>query len=219
MNICSRRHADKFITQGYVKVNGSVITNLGTKIDPTVDIIEFLPNIDVAISEFKYILLNKPIGYICSKDSSEGSIIFELVPVIENLSYAGRLDKDSHGLILLSNDGKFTYTAFANEFEKEKEYKVKVNKPITNNLLNTLANGSIVLDGRKVLPAKVRQINEYMFSITLTEGINRQIRRMVENQGYKVLDLERFRIGTISDPILPSGKWRYLTKDEIISIR
>lgn len=217
-DICSRRKADEFISKGYIKVNGNIVTELGFRIDPAVDKVEVLPGLRDEISQFKYILLNKPKGYVCSKHEDGCKTIFELLPKIKGLAYAGRLDKDSHGLVLLSNDGKFVYSIFGKEFLREKEYIVKVNKPLTQNFILKQGNGSIILDGRCVRRAKVKQINENAYQIILTEGINRQIRRMAENQGYNVIDLKRVRIDNISDKALPLGKWRDLTKIEIQSI-
>ncbi|MCC2626003.1 MAG: rRNA pseudouridine synthase [Burkholderiales bacterium] len=217
-DICSRRKADEFIAKGYVKVNGQIVTELGLKVDPQKDKVEILPELLQEKSEFKYIILNKPIGYVCSKSVNEGLNIFSLLPNIKGLTYAGRLDKDSRGLLLLSNDGKFVYKALGNEFKCEKEYIVRVNKPITENFLNSISNGSITLDDKRIRPCRVSQVNEYVFGIILTEGINRQIRRMAEHQGYTVLDLERVRIGNIRDRTLSKGQWRYLTKTEILSI-
>ena len=217
-DICSRRKADEFIAKGYIKINGQIVTELGYKVDPEKDIVEVLPALEQEKSEFKYIVLNKPKGYVCSKSTKDGPNIFELLPAIENLTYAGRLDKDSRGLLLLSNDGKFVYRALGSEFEREKEYIVRVDKPITDNFLISISNGSIVLDGKRIRPAKTKRISELVFGIILTEGINRQVRRMSENQGYRVLDLERVRVGTIRDRSLAKGQWRYLTPAEILSL-
>lgn len=218
MDICSRRKADDFISKGYIKINSQIITELGYKVDPEKDIIEIMPQLRQEKSEFKYIVLNKPKGYVCSKSDKDGLNIFQLLPKVEGLTYAGRLDKDSRGILLLSNDGCFIYRVSGREFECEKEYIVRVDKPITQNFLECIGNGSIVLDGKRVRQAKVRQVNELVFGIVLTEGINRQVRRMAENQGYRVLDLERVRIGSIRDRTLSKGQWRYLTKTEILSI-
>ena len=148
----------------------------------------------------------------------DGPNIFQLLPEIKGLTYAGRLDKDSRGLLLLSNDGKFVYKSAGNEFEREKEYIVRLDKPMTDNFLEIMQNGSIVLDGKRLWLAKVKRINPLVFGIILTEGINRQVRRMAENQGYNVVDLERVRIGEIRDRSLSKGQWRYLTEAEILSI-
>lgn len=215
-NYCSRRKADEFIAKGYVKVNGQIITEMGHKVNPQVDVVEVLPQLNQEVSQFSYFLLNKPKGYVCSKSTLDGKTIFELLPKnIQGLTYAGRLDKDSKGLVIVSNDGKFVYKVAGNEFKLEKVYIVKVNKPITDNFIKAQANGSIILDGRRVRRAKVSLINDTTYSITLTEGINRQIRRMAQNQGYDVIDLVRISIGSIGDKGLKLGEFRVLTLDEI----
>lgn len=219
MGICSRRSADEFIAKGLVLVNGIVINQLGVKINPEVDKITVLPELVEEIANFRYILLYKPIGYVCTKSHLDGKNIFSLLPDIRNLTYAGRLDKDSHGLIILSNDGKFVYLVAGSEFAKEKEYIVKVNKPITKNYLFWQSNGMIKLDGKLVKKALVKLIDDFTYSITLEEGINRQIRRMAENQGYNVVDLKRIRIGTVTDVNLKPGQWRNLTVNEIETLR
>ncbi len=214
-NICSRRKADEFIALGYIKVNGAVVTELGYKVNPKLDNIEIAPALFQEKAQFRYLLLNKPQGYVCSKSDVEGKTIFELVPAIKDLTYVGRLDKESHGLILLSNDGQFVYAMMGNVFHKEKEYIVTVNKPLTANFIKQQGNGSIRLDNKQVRPARVKMLNEFTYKIIITEGINHQIRRMAENQGYKVVDLKRTRIGNIVDRTLALGAWRDLTLDEI----
>lgn len=218
-DICSRRKADEFIEQGYVLVNGVVVTELGTRVDPLKDIVTLSKKVEEVKQNFKYILLNKPSGYVCTRSDIDGRNIYELLPPIKNLSYAGRLDKDSHGLVILSDDGKFVYNVMGREFELEKEYIVRVNKPLTDNFLLQMSNGSIKLDGRQLKPAHVEQINDYVFKIVLTEGINRQIRRMAENQGYRVEDLKRVRIGQIDNKNLLIGEYRLLKIEEINSLK
>lgn len=215
MGVCSRRKADEFIANGFIKVNGEVVTELGFKINPDTDKLEVLPGVEEAKAKFRYILLNKPRDYVCSKDKNEGKTIFDILPVVENLTYAGRLDKDSSGLIILSNDGKFVYSIAGQEFEREKEYIVRVNKKVTNNYLYYQKNGLIKLDGKLVKKAHVKQIDDFSYHIILKEGMNRQIRRMAENQGYKVLELTRIRIDSIVDQNLGVGKWRDLTDNEV----
>lgn len=216
--LCSRRMAEIFIIKGYISINGTVITNLATKINPLVDKVEISPLAYQETQEFVYILLNKPKGYVCSKNPIDGKLVFELVPEIQGLTYAGRLDKDSHGLIVLSNDGKFVYKLSGSEFYKEKEYVVKVNKPVTEEYLQQQRNGSLVIDGKQVKPAKVEQVNSYVYKIILTEGINRQIRKMAKALDYNVVDLKRIRIDNLTENGLDLGKWRYITPDEIKEI-
>lgn len=215
LGICSRRMADIFIAKGYVLVNDRVITDMGYKLDPMLDKVEILEELATETANFKYILLNKPCGYVCSHSLLDGANIFELLPKLDKLAYAGRLDKDSSGLLILSNDGKFVYSVSGAEFAMEKEYLVRVNKPITNNFIVSQQNGSIKLDGKRVKMAKVKVLDEYTYTIILTQGINRQIRRMAENQGYKVIKLHRYRIAHINDKDLAVGDYRTLTKEEI----
>lgn len=219
LGICSRRKADEFISKGYIEVNGKIVTELGFKVSPQTDIIKVLSQVEQEITQFRYLLLNKPRGYVCTKSDIDGENIFALVPAIENLTYAGRLDKDSYGLIILSNDGKFVYSIAGSDFAKEKEYIVTVNKEITRNFLIQQSNGSIRLDGKMVQKAKVELINNYTYRIILKEGINRQIRRMAENQGYKVIDLKRVRIDQVTDANLAIGQWRDLLSNEINLLR
>lgn len=214
-DICSRRKADDFITKGYIKVNGVVITELGYKLNPVIDKVEILPELAEEKQQFRYLVLNKPKGYVCSKSRADGKPIFELLPKIKELTYAGRLDKDSHGLVILSNDGKFVYKVFGAEFAKEKEYIVRVNRPLTKEYLETQANGSIILDEKRLKPAQVRQIGSHVYKIILNEGVNRQLRRMAEFCDYKVTDLKRIRIDKVSDAGLEVGAWRDLSASEI----
>ncbi len=215
LDVCSRRKADEFIADGLVKVNGEIVSELGCKINPQVDKVELLPQIAEARQQFRYILLNKPRGYVCSRSRQEGKLVFDLLPGIKDLAYAGRLDKDSHGLILLSTDGKFVYRCAGAEFIKEKEYIVRVNKVLTPEFIVVQGNGSIILDGKKVRPAKIEQLGSHSYKIILTEGLNRQIRRMAEACSFQVLDLQRVRIGQLKDPKLKLGSWRELTKAEV----
>lgn len=214
-DICSRRKADEFIAKGYIKVNGQIITELGFKLNPLLDKVELSPELTLEKQQFRYIVLNKPKGYVCSKNSEDGKPIFDLLPVVKDLTYAGRLDKDSHGLVILSNDGKFVYKVFGAEFAKQKEYIVRVNKAVTAEYLAKQANGSIELDGKLLRPAQVKQIGTHAYKITLTEGVNRQLRRMAEVCDYRVVDLKRIRIDNIGDRGLETGEWRELTAGEI----
>ena len=214
-DICSRRKADEFIAKGYIKVNGQIITELGFKLNPLLDKVELSPELTLEKQQFRYIVLNKPKGYVCSKNREDGKPIFDLLPVVKDLTYAGRLDKDSQGLVILSNDGKFVYKVFGAEFAKQKEYIVRVKKAVTAEYLAKQANGSIELDGKLLRPAQVKQIGTHAYKITLTEGVNRQLRRMAEVCDYRVVDLKRIRIDNIGDRGLETGEWRELTAGEI----
>ena len=217
IGLCSRRKADEFIANGFIKVNGAVICELGYKINPLQDVVTISNDAHKVINEFVYIVLNKPIGYVCSRDANEGKTIYDLLPsdITDNLAYAGRLDKDSSGLVILSNDGKFVYSVFNKLEECEKEYLVTVNKPIHDEYLYQQSHGLIRLDGKIVRRAKVWQTGIKSYGMILTEGMNRQIRRMAENQGYVVTKLKRVRIGSVTDHGLDLSTWRFLTADEI----
>jgi 23S rRNA pseudouridine2604 synthase len=217
--LCSRRMAETFIVKGYISINGNIVTDLATKVNPEIDKVTISPLAYQETNQFTYILLNKPKGYVCSKSKTDGKLIFELVPNIKNLTYAGRLDKDSHGLIVLSNDGQFVYKLLGNEFNKEKEYIVRVNKPLTPQYLEKQANGTLIIDGETIRPAKIKQIGSHVYKIILTQGINRQIRKMANALDYNVVDLKRIRIDILMDNNLSQGKWRNLTDDEIENIR
>ena len=218
LNICSRRKADEFIAKGYITINGQVISELGYKVNPAVDKVELSPQLQQEKQQFSYLLLNKPRGFVCSKNRDEGKLIFDLLPVVKDLTYAGRLDKESHGLVIVSNDGQFVYKVFGAEFAKEKEYIVRVDKAVTPEYLTRLANGSMVLDGRQLRPTTVKQLADNVYKITLTEGVNRQLRRMAEECDYRVIDLKRIRIDRITDYALNTGEWRKLTPQEIKQI-
>ena len=188
---------------------------MGFKLNPLLDKVELSPELTLEKQQFRYIVLNKPKGYVCSKNREDGKPIFDLLPVVKDLTYAGRLDKDSQGLVILSNDGKFVYKVFGAEFAKQKEYIVRVNKAVTAEYLAKQANGSIELDGKLLRPAQVKQIGTHAYKITLTEGVNRQLRRMAEVCDYRVVDLKRIRIDNIGDRGLETGEWRELTAGEI----
>ena len=215
MNIASRREADKLIQNGKVKINGMIITN------PAVQVSEN-DKVEYDIKEHKenkiYIKLNKPIGYVVSNNKEEGKPIYSLIKnKFDNIYPVGRLDKDSNGLILFTNDGVFSRKIIGENTNCEKEYYVKVNDDVPDGALKKLEYG-ISLDGHKLKPAKVKRINKNSFYITLIEGRNRQIRRMCQKIGFEVIILKRLRIAGILLNELKEGCFQCLTKDEINSI-
>ncbi|MCX5773717.1 MAG: pseudouridine synthase [Fusobacteria bacterium] len=212
----SRRKADEWIEKGYVVLNGEKVTQLGIQVKEG-DTVEIVEQGLEEKKEFKYYLLNKPIGFVCTHSLNEGQNIFELLPPLAGLTYAGRLDKDSHGLMIVSNDGKFVYKVAGAEHEKCKVYVVKVDAPITDFDLDAMQNGMII-GGKMTKEARVERINAQKFSIELKEGINRQIRRMCRTLGYYVRDLKRVEIHGIKDEVLSEGYWRELTQREIDTI-
>lgn len=215
LNIASRREADKLIKDGKVKVNGEIIINPAIQVDEKDEIICDIENYK---SEKIYIKLNKPVGYVVSNNKKEGKPIYKLLDEkLKELYPVGRLDKDSKGLILFTNDGVFSRKIIGEESECEKEYYVKLEGNISDSALKKLEFG-ISLDGKKLKPAIVKRVSKNSFNIILKEGRNRQIRRMCENVGFEVILLKRLRISNIYLNDLQEGKFEYLTKDEINSI-
>lgn len=215
--IASRRKAEEYITAGLVMVNGKVAT-LGQKADPEVDIIEVSGKVMQARQEMLYYLMHKPRGIITenvSRIGSEEKTVLNLIPpALRGKIYpVGRLDKDSEGLLILTNDGVLAYRLTHPKFDHEKEYEVTVTHIITDGQLTKMKEGMTIL-GAKTKPARVRRMNPSRFRITLTEGKNRQIRRMCQKVGAPVDTLKRVRIMTLEDPALEAGKIRPLTERE-----
>lgn len=215
LNIASRREADKLIKDGKVKVNGEIIINPAIQVGENDKIICDIENYK---NEKIYIKLNKPVGYVVSNNKKEGKPIYKLLDEkLKKLYPVGRLDKDSKGLILFTNDGIFSRKIIGEESECEKEYYVKLEGNISDGTLKKLEFG-ISLDGKKLKPAIVKRVSKNSFNIILKEGRNRQIRRMCEKIGFEVILLKRLRISNIYLNDLQEGKFEYLTKDEINSI-
>lgn len=215
LNIASRREADKLIKDGKVKVNGNIVNNPAIQVEEKDKII---CEIEDYKSEKIYIKLNKPIGYVVSNNKKEGKPIYRLLDEkLKNLYPIGRLDKDSKGLILFTNDGIFSRKIIGENSDCEKEYYVKLNDNISDGALKKLEFG-ISLDGKKLKPAIVKRVSKNSFNIILKEGKNRQIRRMCEKVGFEVILLKRIRIAEIYLNELKEGDFEYLTKEEINSI-
>jgi 23S rRNA pseudouridine2605 synthase/23S rRNA pseudouridine2604 synthase len=214
--IASRRKADELIAKGLVKLNGVTVTELGTKVNPATDKIEI--NDQILLNEQKkhlYIKMNKPYGYECTKKPERGvPSIYDLMPESYNVFSIGRLDKDSEGLLLLTNDGRLAYKLTHPKFEKEKEYEVTVDRQISDADLKRLADGILIL-GKQTSPTTVERISQRKFMIILKEGMNRQIRRMCRKVGYRVHKLKRLRVGIIELDGLQSGKFSLLTGKEL----
>ncbi len=208
----SRRGADKLISEGKVTING-VVAELGSQVEPGDDVrVDGKPI--VAEQEHVYIALNKPVGITSTTERHIKGNIVDFVNHPLRIFHIGRLDKDSDGLILLTNDGDIVNEILRAENKHEKEYIVTVDKPITAAFLNKMASGVEILD-TVTLPCKVKQLSRYVFQIILTQGLNRQIRRMCSALGYEVKSLRRTRIMNIHLGNLPLGQWRDLTKDEL----
>ena len=210
---CSRRHGEKHITDGEVKVNGRVVTELGTKIDPKKDRIEVKGKHIEFKQDLVYIALNKPRGYVTSCKQPGDKIVLDLLDISRRIYPVGRLDKDSTGLLLLTNDGRLHHRLSHPSFDHEKEYEVTVESPITNRALLNMEQG-MPIKGTKTRSAETKRISPKRFRIVLKEGKNRQIRRMAGKTGNNVARLKRIRIANIRLGRLATGTWRYLTEKE-----
>ncbi|MCP3872530.1 MAG: rRNA pseudouridine synthase [Desulfobacteraceae bacterium] len=214
--LCSRRKAEKYILDGRIKVNNHIIKVLGTKVDPLNDKVFFDNNevtFNVKISKI-YIALNKPEGYVTSCSQQNAKIILDLVNIQERVYPIGRLDKDSKGLVLLTNDGDLHNKLSHPSFNHEKEYIVTTTSMISNEALKNMAQG-MMIDKKKTRKAKVTRLSKNKFCIILKQGLNRQIRKMVSMTGNKVDTLNRIRMANVKLGNLKQGKWRYLTPKEI----
>ena len=210
---CSRREADKFILDERVTING-VVAKMGQKTDLNDDISVDGERISKKPNKKIYIILNKPKGIVCTTDSGvEKDNIIDYVNHPKRIFPIGRLDKTSEGLIFLTNDGDIVNKILRAKNKHEKEYHVTVDKPINNNFIKQMSSGVPILN-TVTRPCDVKRVREYEFKIILTQGLNRQIRRMCEHLGYRVKKLKRIRIMNIKLDI-PLGDWRYFSSKEI----
>ncbi|OQA36214.1 MAG: Ribosomal large subunit pseudouridine synthase F [Parcubacteria group bacterium ADurb.Bin326] len=213
--ICSRRKADNLIARGSIKVNGKTVTSLGVEIDESKDLVE-CDGKPIKPQERKiYLALNKPLGYISSSSSAQGKSILDLISLRERVYPVGRLDKDSRGLILLTNDGEFAYNLTQAKFNHEKEYEVTLNRQLKPTDKKKLEE-DMVLGSEVVKGVKVGRIVGSRVNLTLHEGVNRQIRRMMEKIGYEVEDLRRVRVGKLNLGDLSEGKWKEIKLKDVI---
>jgi 23S rRNA pseudouridine2604 synthase len=213
--VCSRREADKWIEAGRVTVNG-VPAALGTQVTDADDVrLDGQPI--GSRRQAVYLMLNKPVGIECTTNRTVTGNIIDFINYPERVFPIGRLDKDSEGLILLTNDGDIVNAILRAENEHEKEYIVTVDRPITEVFLASMSSGVRVL-GRLTEPCRVNQVSKNVLRIVLTQGMNRQIRRMCSALGYTVRRLQRVRIMNIRLGDLAPGKWRYLTQTELAGL-
>lgn len=201
------------ILDGRVAVNGNVVTELGTRVDPATDRIDVDGKPVGSSEETVYILLNKPPGVISSCSHRNEKIVLDLVDVRERIYPVGRLDKDSEGLLLLTNDGRLHLRLSHPSFDHEKEYEVTTTRAVSDEDLRKMASG-IRLLGRMTRPARVRRISARKFRIVLQEGRNRQIRRMLGHLNHEAARLKRIRMADLRLGGLPRGGWRHLTARE-----
>ncbi|RRQ46538.1 23S rRNA pseudouridine(2604) synthase RluF [Chryseobacterium sp. SC28] len=216
VGFCSRRAADLLLQDGRITINGK-IPELGTKVSEEDEILVDGKSIKKVEEEFVYIAFNKPVGIVCTTDTKrENDNIIEYINHPKRIFPIGRLDKPSEGLILLTSDGDIVNKILRARNNHEKEYIVRVNKPITEKFLEKMRNGVPILDTitRK---CEVEKIDTMNFRIVLTQGLNRQIRRMCEHLDYEVKKLKRIRIMNIKLD-LPVGKWRDLTEAELAEL-
>lgn len=212
--VCSRRRGEKLIQEGRVAVNGHVVTEPGSKIDPAVDRVEVDGRAVLPRGRTVYIVLHKPMGVVTSCKQAGVPLVVDIVDIPERVFPVGRLDRDSTGLVILTNDGRLHHRLLHPSFDHEKEYEVTVEDRISDGALRKMARG-LPMMGTRTRPAKIRRLSENRFRIVLREGKNRQIRRMVRKVGGRVRALKRTRIANIRLGRLPSGRWRYFSRSEI----
>src|SRR6202042_450477 len=213
--VCSRREADKWIEAGRVTLNGQPAT-LGTQVAAGDEVRVDGDLIGVKKKQV-YIALNKPVGIICTTETHIEDNIIEHIGYPERIFPIGRLDRDSEGLILLTNNGDIVNEILRSENNHEKEYLVTVDRPVTDLSLRMMADGVKIM-GELTKPSKVARVNAQSFRIILTQGLNRQVRRMCSALGYKAQRLQRVRIMNIHLGNLQPGQWRHLTPQEVAGL-
>ena len=223
--IAARRKCEEYILEGRVKVNGQVVTELGTKINPEIDVVEFDEKKVEKVEQHVYILLNKPIGYVTTvKDQFDRPTVLDLVKTKEKVIPVGRLDMYTSGALLLTNDGEFVNKITHPKNEVEKTYTVTVKGIVNNDDVENLENGvEIPMDDETFVTGKAKvkilkteeEKNFSRLQITIHEGKNREVRKMCEAKGRKVLALHRRKIGNLDVKSLKIGQWRYLSDYEI----
>lgn len=213
--ITSRRKAEELITSGKIKINNNVITKLGTTVDEVNDRIEYNGKIVKLKAEKIYLALNKPVGYISSTSNEQGKSVLSLVRTKERIFPIGRLDKDSSGLLILTNDGELANQLTHPRYGGEKEYFVVLDQDLKQTDIKKMESG-LVIDGQKLQPVKVITAKNKSARLILHEGINRQIRRMLGKLGYTVIKLKRVRINKLELGDLKEGEWQKITKEEVI---
>lgn len=220
LGVASRRKCEELILQGKVKVNGDIVTELGTKVDKQTAAIEVDGKLITNNTNKVYILLNKPVGYITSaQDQFNRPTVLDLVSLINERIYpVGRLDYDTEGLLILTNDGELTYRITHPSHNVTKTYKAIVKGRVSTEAIEIFKTG-IYIEDYKTSPAKLEIIkyaaNDTLVNITIHEGRNRQVRKMCDAIGHKVLKLRRISIGNLKLGDLKLGQWRYLNSDEI----
>ena len=210
--VLSRRKADEAVQNGEITINGMVAT-MGETVSEN-DEVRYKGDLVTPRKEKVVIAYNKPLGQECTSAQASKDSVFRFLDYPEMLYYVGRLDKNSQGLLLLTNDGELANSIQKARNNHEKEYMVRVDKPLTTEFIKGMSSG-VPLEERRTKKCKVKQTGQNSFNIILTEGLNRQIRRMCEHFGYRVQSLKRIRVMNIKLGNLEKGKWRNLTPEEL----
>lgn len=220
--LCSRRRADLYIKEGQVAVNGAI--EHGLPMVSASDVVTVEGTVVVPKEEMTYLMLHKPRGIVCTASRERAENVIDFVNYPERVFPVGRLDNQSEGLLLLTDDGKLTHHLLRKESEVEKEYRVTVNRDISADLMDGLSRGVSIYNPRTkghttTDPCTVVQTGERQFHITLTQGLNRQIRRMCRRYQYTVTRLKRIRLKDLTLGDLPVGEWRHVTEEEVKSLK
>ena len=218
----SRRKAEAMVLDGRVRVNGTVVTELGTKVDPTLDRVE-VDGTPIRLSEARWVRFHKPAGVLCTaKDTHGRRTIYDLLPrEHSSLRYVGRLDLDTEGLLLLTNDGDIANRLQHPRYKVEREYEVSVRGVLSKKDLARLRVG-VVLDDGLARPVRIKvaaPVEEYgKLTLVMTEGRKREVRRLMYAVGYSVVTLRRVRFGPVKLGKLPSGKWETLSSHDVLAL-
>ena len=221
--VASRRGADTIIAEGRVTINGRPVTTIGTDVDPDTDVVAVDGTLLSLHADNIYIILNKPAGVLstCADDRGRKTVVDLVKGVDQRIFPVGRLDFDTEGLLLLTNDGEFAYKCTHPKHEMDKTYEAVVHGRLDDTAVYYLEAG-IELDGMKTAPAKIRRISfsdtRHHIEITIHEGRNRQIKRMFEAVGCHVMQLKRIKLGKLTLDGIRTGEWRYLTDAEVEEI-
>ena len=213
----SRREAENLIAQGKIKINGEVITKMGVQVEVGQDLVEAYGKKIEPQSEKVYLILDKPAGYLTTKnDPWHRPTVYKLLP--EKYHYlfpVGRLDNDSEGLLLFTNDGDFTEKFLHPRFYHQKEYMVRYQQKVNKQFITQMRQGIVLAEGRAVADS-IKNIDEYSLLIVLHQGFKRQLKRMAEACGYRVRQIKRVRLGKFNIEQMRGRKWRLISKDDLI---
>lgn len=217
--ICSRRKADELIEKGQVKVNGET-ASMGVKVSNN-DVVSVNGKVIKPVEEKVYLAFNKPVGITCTADLDDETNVIDFIDFPKRITYCGRLDKDSEGLLIMTNDGDSINKMMKAVNYHEKEYIVKVDKKVTKGFIKRMSEGVYLEElDTTTRPCKIKAFDdEYTFNIILTQGLNRQIRRMCEALGFHVKSLKRVRVMNINLGNLKTGKYRELTTQELKTLK